>query len=106
MSSRFVRSRLRHPGWWVSIFLIAGPALVLALLGLGTSRADRLEREQQLRDQQVQAAHLADAAIATAIDRLTARLDRVSPPAFDTPGHVPAADFEFPAFLLDTEEAS
>lgn len=68
MSPGLVRSRVRRAGW-VFMFFIAGPALVLAFLGMRASRADRIEREQQLNRQQVQAAHLADAAITTAIER-------------------------------------
>jgi hypothetical protein len=68
MSSGFMHAQLRRTWWWVFGVLIAAPALVLALLGLRAFRADRLEREQQLRDQQGQTAHLADAAIENAID--------------------------------------
>ncbi len=76
MSSRFTRVRMRG-WWWVFSVLIAGPAVVLASLGLRAIRADRVEHEQQLREQQTQTAHLANAAVANAIERTTALLDRM-----------------------------
>ncbi|MCI0489851.1 MAG: ATP-binding protein [Blastocatellia bacterium] len=56
--------------WWGFGLLIAAPALLLALFGLRAVHAERLEREEQLRRQQTQAARLADAAIANALDEI------------------------------------
>jgi len=53
--------------WWTFGLFIAAPALALAVLGLRTVRLERIEREQQLRDQQAQTARLADAAISTTL---------------------------------------
>jgi signal transduction histidine kinase len=78
-------------------FLIAVPTLVLVVFGVRASRAS----ERQLSEQQMQAARLADAAIATAIERTAAQLDRLSPEAFVEPDHYREAGFEFPAFLID-----
>src|SRR5688572_23647723 len=59
--------------WGFGLF-IALPALALALLGLRAVRAERIEREQQLREQQVQVARLIDAAMSNRIGALTAEL--------------------------------
>jgi signal transduction histidine kinase len=53
----------------VFVLLIALPAAVLALLGVGSIRAGDLERRQRLRDQETQVARLADVALAAALDR-------------------------------------
>ncbi len=59
--------------WGFGLF-IALPALALALLGLRAVRAERIEREQQLREQQVQIARLIEAAISTRINSLPTEL--------------------------------
>ncbi len=82
--------------WWTFAAFIAVPACALALLGLRAARLERIERQQQLRDQQAQVTRLADAAIATALARLEgalARSETVSPKA--------AAPFDIPVFSLD-----
>jgi len=56
--------------WWTFALFIAAPALALAVLGLRTVRLERIEREQQLRDQQTQIARLADAAISTSLAQI------------------------------------
>ncbi len=58
--SKLDSRRLRQ---WSFGLLIVVPALVLALLGLRTVRADRLEREQERRDRQAQTARLVDGAM-------------------------------------------
>ncbi len=60
--------------WWGFGLLIALPALALAILGLRAVRADRIEREQQLRDRQTQTARLADVAIRAALAELERQL--------------------------------
>jgi Tfp pilus assembly protein PilV len=45
--------------------LIAAPALLLALLGLRAVGAERIEREQQAREQQTQLSRLANNEFAT-----------------------------------------
>ncbi len=63
--------------WWLSFsLLIAMPAFALALLGLRAVHVERIEREQQLREQQAQASRLADRAIANAMERLEGELRR------------------------------
>ncbi|MEW6208227.1 MAG: HAMP domain-containing sensor histidine kinase [Acidobacteriota bacterium] len=63
--------------WWLSFgLLIAMPAFALALLGLRAVHAERIEREQRLREQQAQASRLADAAIANALETLEGELRR------------------------------
>ncbi len=62
-------SLARRSWWWIFGLLIAMPALALSLLGLGSFRADEIERQQRLRDQQAQVRRLADVALATALDR-------------------------------------
>ncbi|HLF84711.1 MAG TPA: HAMP domain-containing sensor histidine kinase [Blastocatellia bacterium] len=61
--------------WWSGFGLLtAAPALLLAILGLRAVRAERIEREQQLRDRQAQTARLADAAIRTALAEIERQL--------------------------------
>ena len=62
--------------WWGFGLLIAVPALVLAILGLRAVRAERIERDQQLRDWQAQTARLADAGIREAITEIERELRR------------------------------
>src|SRR2546428_8257170 len=59
---------------WGFGLLIALPALALALLGLRAVRAERIEREQQLRDQQTQVARLIGAAISNRLGALEVEL--------------------------------
>ncbi|HET9216775.1 MAG TPA: hypothetical protein VFR18_07345 [Terriglobia bacterium] len=83
-----MRVRQHHRCWLFSL-LIAGPAIVLALLGLCAVRADRVEREQHLREHQTQTARLADAAIANVLDRLRGiarETDRLETPRKSTAG--------------------
>jgi signal transduction histidine kinase len=96
-----MRARLRRGWWWVFSVLIAGPALVLAALGLRAISADRSERERQLQDQQTQTARLADAAIANTIEHTTALLDRIDSEGLARPDPVSAKDIDFPVFLID-----
>lgn len=60
--------------WWVFGVLIAGPALLLAVLGWRTVRLERVEREHLAVEQQVQVARLADAALSGALGELEAEL--------------------------------
>jgi signal transduction histidine kinase len=62
-------------GFWLFIAL---PALGLALLGLRAVRAERIEREQQLRETQTQLAGLIDAAISNKLTSLAADMKRQS----------------------------
>ena len=61
--------------WGFGLF-IALPALTLALLGLRAVRAERIEREQQLREQQGQVVRLIDAAISNKVAALEVELTR------------------------------
>ncbi|MEK7753893.1 MAG: HAMP domain-containing sensor histidine kinase [Acidobacteriota bacterium] len=70
-----------QPWWWVFGLLIAAPALILAALGLRAVRAERIEREQQLRERQAQVARLADAALGNALARVESELRLVRAPA-------------------------
>src|SRR5262249_44087709 len=67
--------------WWGFGLLIAAPALALALLGLRAVRAERIERQQQVREQQTQIARLSDAALANALSELENALQRSVGPA-------------------------
>ncbi|MFN2498717.1 MAG: sensor histidine kinase [Pyrinomonadaceae bacterium] len=58
-----MRVSLRWNWSWGFGLFIALPAFALALLGLRAVRAERIERQEQLREQQVQVARLIDAAI-------------------------------------------
>ena len=82
--------------WWGFGLLIAIPALVLAILGLRAVRAERIEREQLLRDRQAQTARLADAGIREAITEIERELRRHDSPdsnsASEAPQH-PDIDF-------------
>ncbi|HKV39382.1 MAG TPA: hypothetical protein VJX67_09225, partial [Blastocatellia bacterium] len=64
------RSTPRTVWWWSFGLLMAGPAFVLALLGLRSVRAERIEREQQAREEQTQAARLANAGISNALSKI------------------------------------
>ena len=99
MSPNFTSPRLRRAWWWVFSLLIAGPALALALLGLRAIRVERIEREQQLRDQQTQVARLADAAIRNTLERIAAQLDRGGDPPGDAGSSLDVPDL--PVFTLD-----
>jgi len=99
-----MRSRLQQTWWSVFGLLIAVPALVLAGFGLRAIRADRIEREQQVREQQTQVARLADAALGNAVERVIAQLDRTD---LDTlVATVPAWTEEsaFEPFVLDAHD--
>jgi hypothetical protein len=76
--------------------------MLLAMLGLSALRADRLEREQQLREQQGQTARLANAAIENAIEHATAVLYPVSSDSFASTRD-PANELRYPVFLLDKQ---
>ena len=73
---RIVRPDLgsRMTWWWGFGLLIAVPALTLAILGLRAVRAERIEREQLLRDRQMQTARLADAAIRASLAEIEHQL--------------------------------
>ena len=63
--------------WWAVFgLLIATPALALSWLGLRVVRAQRIELEQQFREQQTQFARLADAGIGNVLAELEAELRR------------------------------
>lgn len=61
---------------WSFGLLVAVPALVLALLGMRAVRAERLEREQQLRDRQAQTAQLVDAGMRLAFSEIERELQQ------------------------------
>ncbi len=63
-----------RPWWWIFGLLIAAPAIALSVLGLRAARLERIERQQQLRDRQVQLARLTDAGLAVALSRLETEL--------------------------------
>lgn len=72
---------------------MALPAFVLAILGMRAVRAERVEREQQLRDRQTQTARIAGIAIDTAFaeverDAPTGRDPDVHPFTFDRSGRL------------------
>ena len=102
----------RHSWWWVFGLFIATPALALAVLGFRALRVDEIERQQRLRDQQAQIAHLADAAIATVLDQVvaTARTPRGPADSNASPGDGPPASlplFTGPrARILDSRRTS
>ena len=82
----------RQSWWWVFALFIAVPAVALALLGLTAIRADGVEREVRMREQQDQLARVAEAALAAAFDReITAARMR----AVRDPSDVRAADVLF-----------
>ena len=68
--------------WGFGLF-IAVPALALALLGLRAVRAERIEREQQLREQQVQVARLIDASLSSRMAALGVELKQQEDQNFD-----------------------
>ena len=64
-------------GWWRLFgWLVAVPAVALSAVGLRAIRAERLDRELQVRDRQTQIAAIADAALATLFEDLESRLRR------------------------------
>src|SRR5437870_10008412 len=71
---RIPRISLKWNWSWGFGLFIALPALALALLGLRAVRAERIEREQQLREQQVQLGRLIDAAISNRMASLQVEL--------------------------------
>jgi len=81
--------------------LIAVPALALALLGLRVVRTERIEREQQLRQQQTQVAHLADAAIANAFAELESELRRAETGGQALVGALNSTLSDLPVFSFD-----
>ncbi|MBI1764199.1 MAG: HAMP domain-containing histidine kinase [Acidobacteria bacterium] len=83
--------------WWGFGLLIAVPALALALLGLRAVRAERIEREQQIREQQTQIARLADAALAGALSELENATQRAVEPVT---GNDVVFTFEPPGLLI------
>jgi uncharacterized protein YidB (DUF937 family) len=70
--------------WWGFVLLIMAPALVLALLGLRSVRGERIEREQQLRDRQVQTARLVDAGINASLSEIERGLRLRDPAPLDS----------------------
>lgn len=98
-----MRQGLPHPlarrsWWWIFGLFIAMPALALALLGLGSFRADEIERQQRLREQRAQVGTLADVALTTALDReatdARGRSRASSPGGQETAVNVSALPFE------------
>src|SRR5437870_9475760 len=71
---RIPRISLKWNWSWGFGLFIALPALALALLGLRAVRAERIERDQQLREQQTQVARLIDAAISNRLGALEVEL--------------------------------
>ena len=67
---------MRSFTWRLFGMFVAAPALLLAWFGLSAVRAERLEGEQQLRDQQSEVGRLADAAIASTLATLARELPR------------------------------
>ena len=59
--------------WWIFALFIATPAVALALLGLGSFRAEEIENQQRVRDQQAQLRKLIDVALIAALDREAAK---------------------------------
>ena len=76
---------MRSFTWRAFALFVAAPALLLAWLGLRAVGAERLEAEQQLRDQQTGAARLADAALASALNEMGRDLLRSRVPSVGTP---------------------
>jgi hypothetical protein len=62
--------------WWIFGACIGAPAVVLAVLGLCTVQLERIERKQQVQEQQGQSALLVDPAIAAALAELEGELSR------------------------------
>jgi signal transduction histidine kinase len=62
--------------WWSFAVLLGLPALLLAWLGLRAAHADRVEREQQFREQQTQVARLINAAMINLLAKLESDLRR------------------------------
>ena len=87
--------------WWGFGLLIAVPALALAFLGLWAVRAERIEREQQIRRQQTQVAQLADGAIATVLARLETELSRAEADRPGSADELPRP--EIPIFSFDQQ---
>ena len=88
-------------GWWAVFgLLIATPALALSWLGLRVVRAERIERAQQVREQQTQLARLADAGIGNALAEIEAELRRADTvvPAGETGVEGDLADLPTMAF--------
>src|SRR5437879_5350933 len=80
--------------WGFGLF-IAVPALALALLGLRAVRAERIEREQQMREQQVQVARLIDAAVSSKISGLEVESRRREGQNFDEAEEALSGFFSF-----------
>lgn len=96
MRITWISVRARWSWWWGFGLLIALPALILALLGLRAVQIERLELNQQLREQQTQIARLADAAIVNSLTGLESELGRADiagpkadgSPLVSAPGYV------------------
>ncbi len=65
--------------WWIFGICIGAPAVVLAMLGLRAVQLERIERKQQIQEQQGQTALLIDAAIAAALAEREGELTRPQP---------------------------
>src|SRR5436305_13768433 len=81
--------------WGFGLF-IAVPALALALLGLRAVRAERIEREQQLREQQVQVARLIDASLSSRMAALGEELKQQEDQNFDPAQQALSGCYVFP----------
>lgn len=101
MPSNSASTHLHRRWWWVFSLLIVAPALALALLGLRAIRADRIEREQRLRDQRLQVARLADAAIGNVLEGVVSALREVADDQPSGRARMSLELHDLPVFLLD-----
>src|SRR5438876_9770422 len=92
---RIPRISLKWNWSWGFGLFIALPALALALLGLRAVRAERIEREQQMREQQVQVARLIDAAVSSKISGLEVESRRREGQNFDEAEEALSGFFSF-----------
>ena len=79
--------------WWIFGACIGAPAVVLAVLGLRTVQLERIERKQQVQEQQGQTALLVDAAIAAALAEHGPHRGVAPPKAPPTPLSTPATSW-------------
>ena len=104
MGFNFRRRQVQQVWWSAFSLLIAGPSIALAVLGVRAIRADCIEREAQLAEQQNQVARLADAAIANVLERIGGQLDRMEVNSSTARLEPSAGAFEPPVFTVDEQE--